>query len=446
MSDSHEARLDHDTTVLGINGWRESFVGEEVEFTKKPKGFSIAPTQKIPFVPMELLPDDGLYTKQYELRTPDKIPSGVFFEEGDLLLAKITPCLENGKQAIATEIPGGWGFATTEVFPIKPRRLDAEFLAFFFKWRDVRQVLASKMQGATGRQRLPRETLEAFPISIPPPPEQKAIAHVLRTVQQAKGATEKVIAATRQLKQSLMKHLFTYGPVPFDQADKVELKETEIGSIPIHWSIAELSNLISEDIKNGAFFKRNHFKNGTIPFLNVADTYKSVAANFSGVERVQCKEHEVDAYALKNADVIYVRSSLKREGIGHCCIVTDLTEPAIYDCHLMRVRTDSTKLDATYLTFFSLSEPGKRELIARSKTTTMTTLNQKGLGSFRVPLPPLEDQVKIQKSLSVVENKIAAEETRRQQMDILFQSILHHLMTGKVRLPVDDDQPVAEAV
>ena len=54
-----------------------------------------------------------------------------------------------------------------------------------------------------------------------------------------------MIAACRQLKQSLMRHLFTYGPVPFDQADKVALKETELGPMPEEWKVVPLGEVIS---------------------------------------------------------------------------------------------------------------------------------------------------------------------------------------------------------
>lgn len=333
------------------------------------------------------------------------------------------------------------------VYPVLERLEDDDgFLDYLLRTAPLIEAYNRLCSGAVNRRRSIK--LDAFwgiEVNLPSLPEQKAIAHVLRTVQQAKEATEKVIAATRQLKQSLMKHLFTYGPVPFDQADKVELKETEIGSVPVHWNIADLNQLVITDIKNGAFFKRNRF-NGTVPFLNVADTYKGVTADLLKCERVDCSPKEREEYALQKNDIIYVRSSLKREGIGHCCIVENLPEAAIYDCHLMRVRVKSTLVAPKYLTYYSLSDTGKKELIARSKTTTMTTLNQKGLGSFRVPLPSIADQLAIQRILEAVDGKIDAERKHHNYLNDLFQTALHHLMTGKVRVPINTDQLTAEAV
>jgi len=222
-------------TELGLlpEEWWTARLGSVAQFTKKPRQ-AVALDDTVTFVPMNLLPEDSLEIDRWERREPREVRSGIFFQNGDILLAKITPCLENGKLGLVGEVPGGWGYATTEVYPIHCVGILNEFLAYFLKSPPVRRFLADRMEGTTGRQRLPKSVVEDLILPLPPLPEQRAIAHVLSTIQRAREATEAVIAATRELKRSLMRHLFTYGPVPVNQVDRVQLKETGIGPVAQH--------------------------------------------------------------------------------------------------------------------------------------------------------------------------------------------------------------------
>ncbi|NPB03903.1 MAG: restriction endonuclease subunit S [Thermotogae bacterium] len=166
----------------------------------------------IPFIPMSFIPEDALFVEQWEIRKLTEVRSGILVRKGDLLLAKITPSLENGKQGILKDLPSEWGYATTEVFPIwidKKDLLEIIFLAYYLKYPKVLNNLASKMEGTTGRRRLPKHVLRTLPIPLPPLPEQKQIAHILRSVDRKIEAEKKRLEALDKVFKALLNDLMT---------------------------------------------------------------------------------------------------------------------------------------------------------------------------------------------------------------------------------------------
>ena len=104
------------TTELGPlpEEWRVVQLKEVADFSRKPRDLVLKNFAKIPFISMDLIPDDGTQMPGYIFKSGNKISSGTYCEPGDILVAKITPCLENGKQCIVPNFKEGFAFATTE--------------------------------------------------------------------------------------------------------------------------------------------------------------------------------------------------------------------------------------------------------------------------------------------------------------------------------------------
>jgi type I restriction enzyme, S subunit len=166
--------------------WQVKPIREAYSFTKKPRGLSIADGSSVPFLPMDAIPIRRIRVSEYEERHYATLSSGTYIENGDLLVAKITPSFENGKQAIVNWTRP-WGFATTEVIPIQEIEgvSDKFFLFHLLLHPAIRSDLAGKMDGTTGRQRLSKEVLGSYLIPLPPLLEQQKIAGILGSVQRA---------------------------------------------------------------------------------------------------------------------------------------------------------------------------------------------------------------------------------------------------------------------
>lgn len=261
--------------------------------------------------------------------------------------------------------------------------------------------------------------VKAIKIPLPPLEEQKKIAYVLSTIQEAKEKTEQVIEATKALKKSLMKHLFTYGPVPLDEVDKVKLKETEIGVLRKEWKLVELGEVASKrsekvDPKNekAIYIGLEHIIPGKI---------KLEKFGYS-------KEVKSTKLKFYNGDILYakLRPYLDKGALAEF--------EGICSTDIIVINPKRDIINPKYLAYLVHSS-----FFLEYATRSMTGVNHprtnwSSLKKFKIPFPSLEEQKKIADILSTIDKKIEAEENKKKALEELFKSMLHNLMTGKIRV------------
>ena len=147
----------------------------------------------ISFVPMEVIDETFSEITTMDKTTIEQASGFTKFREGDLLWAKITPCMQNGKSAIAKNLTNGLGCGSTEFFILRPKdeRLAIEYLHVILHMKCVRETAMLYFGGSAGQQRVPASFLENFNLPLPPKEKQIEIAnHVYALRQQAKELQE----------------------------------------------------------------------------------------------------------------------------------------------------------------------------------------------------------------------------------------------------------------
>lgn len=147
----------------------------------------------ISFVPMEVIDETFSEITTMDETTIKQASGFTKFREGDLLWAKITPCMQNGKSAIAKNLTNGLGCGSTEFFILRPKdeRLAIEYLHVILHMKCVRETAMLYFGGSAGQQRVPASFLENFNIPLPPKEKQVEIAnHVYELRQKAKTLQE----------------------------------------------------------------------------------------------------------------------------------------------------------------------------------------------------------------------------------------------------------------
>jgi type I restriction enzyme S subunit len=144
----------------------------------------------------------------------DVAGSDTYFADGDVLLAKITPCFENGKLGIASELTNGVGFGSSEYIVFRPdESLNNEWLYYYLSRESFREEGAAVMSGACGHKRVPKDFIESYPIPVPPLEEQRRIVGLLdeafEGMATAKANAEQNLQNARALFSSHLNSVFS---------------------------------------------------------------------------------------------------------------------------------------------------------------------------------------------------------------------------------------------
>lgn len=406
-------------------GRQWSRVGDGYEVTKKLRSLDRATFSTIPFAAMEAIPQNGTYLPAFTMKAPDAIASGTYFERGDILVGKITPSFENGKQALIRELTAPFRYATTGVIPLHPRsdQHDPRLLFFYLLHPDIRHHVTERMEGSTGRKRVPENALLDLPIPAIELADQIAIADALEVVQRASAAETDCEQSARNLKRAAMRELFTRG------LRGVTQKESEIGPIPANWEPRTVLDLC--EIQSGGTPRKSiaEYWIGEIPWASGKDL--KVPTLHDTIDHVS--PDGVDAgsrIAPADAVLILVRGM----GLAKDLPVAVISRPMAFNQDL-KALVSRGEFSGTYIR--SAIYCAKDRLLSRivpSAHGTMTLILD-DIETFKIPCTsdPTEAE-EIVEILNSLDRKIGLHQRKRAVLDNLFKALLHKLVTGEIRV------------
>ena len=195
----------------------------------------------VSFLPMEAIGDDGTFCLDKE-KTIGELENGyTYFRDGDVAVAKITPCYENGKGALMRGLTNGIGFGTTELIVARPKaeEITGSYLHYLFISPDFRSIGASHMYGAGGQKRVPDDFVRNFPTAFPPLKEQTAIAAFLdretAKIDELVAEQQRLMDLLKEKRQAVISHAVTKGLNPHAPMQRSGVEW--LGDVPAHWNV-----------------------------------------------------------------------------------------------------------------------------------------------------------------------------------------------------------------
>jgi len=343
-------------------------------------------TEKINYVGLgNISKNTGVLEGEVYSSTSEISSNKYVFEEGDILYGRLRPNLNKVWLSSLS------GICSTDILVLKCNEttLNKHFAKFLFLFESFNKKVCEGVSGA----QLPRVNFSYFrEIEIPLPPieVQKQIVEELEGYQ-------KIIDGCRQVVDN-------YKPtIDIDPA----------------WEIKSLKE-ISDDFSNGLNFSKEQVGTGS-RFVNVKDLFNhKIVIEDTPLERVQVSDKELSKKRLKKGDILFVRSSVKYEGVGYTAIVDELFEDTVFAGFIIKMSPNLTLVNPFYLGALLRTPYYRKIIVSLGNRGTITNISQDSIKSIRVPVPSILEQNEI---VSSVKEEMALVEGSRRLIEIYTQKI-----------------------
>lgn len=337
------------------------------------------------FVPMEKLKFNSLVLDEKKV-IKDVYDGYTYFENEDILVAKVTPCFENNNTTIAKDLINGVGFGSSEIFVLRVNnKVNNRYLFYRLLETIFISVATAAMTGAGGLRRVPAETINTYSIAVPNIDEQTQIAnfldHETAQIDTLIDKQQTLIQLLKEKRQAVISHAVTKGLNP--DAPMKDSGVEWLGDVPEHWEVMK-GAFIGQLFGSESVPENQVVKEGILPFIKVSTLSRD------GFE-LQEPEWFVSARVAKNYKT---RTSYvvfpKRGAAIFTNKVNVVNEPSLIDPNLMGWQINEKAL-SKYIALLLKT----RKLDDIADVSTVPQINNKHINPEKFPLPPIKEQQEI---------------------------------------------------
>ncbi len=315
-------------------------------------------------------------------------------------------------------------------------RAGDEMSQSFLFWALVNRDIRRYISGGT-RSKLTQGELRAVELDLPPLPEQRRIAEILDTLDEAIRKTEQVIKKLQQMKQGLLHNLLTrgingHGELRDPHRHSEQFKDSPLGRIPMEWKISRLGQLSPRLAGRLIVQPHRFFVSHGVPIVFGRDI-REQRIQTAGLRQISPQADAAHAHCrIRAGDLLTIRVGVPG--------MTAVVPPDLDGCHFASMMwiQQSPECHSDWLSLYMNSQLIYRQILSANYGSVQTQFNISDAAHFIVVVPSLSEQEEVLARTKALTSQLETEQRRAAKLRTLKQGLMDDLLTGRVRVREKD--------